>query len=106
VAWIAQRKRVGLLLLTEQRVKENSLRKRPDRKPIAGLRLVAGDDRLPGIEVVLPPGRHRSRIEARVLGHPVLLQLFQQLHETTQPPRKSMEFSRVSSIYRILIGRT
>ena len=60
----------------------NSPRKLPNRKPIAGLQLGAGDHCLPGIEVVLPPGRHRSRIEARVLGHPVLLQLFQQLRFT------------------------
>jgi hypothetical protein len=66
-------------------MKENSLRKRPDRQPIAGLRLAAGDDRLPGIQVVLPPGRHGSRIEARVFGHPVLLQLFQELRETSHP---------------------
>lgn len=66
-------------------MKENSLRKRPNRKPIAGLRLAAGDDRLPGIKIVLPPGRHRSRIEARVLGHPILLKLLQQLRETAHP---------------------
>jgi hypothetical protein len=105
VEWIAQPKRIGLLLLTEQRVKENSLRKRPDREPIAGLRLAAGDDRLPGIQVVLPPGRHGGRIEARVLGHPVFLQLLQQLCETTHPATPEVDGVQSGQFNRRFVRR-
>lgn len=81
----------------------NPLWKRPDRKPIEGLRLAAGDDRLPGIEVALPPGRHGSRIEARVLSHPVLLQLLQQLRETAHPATPEVDGAQPGQFNRRFI---
>lgn len=80
--WIGKRKQIGLLLLTEQRVKEDSLRKRPDGKPIKALQLAAGDNRLPGIEIVLPAD---CPSKTRILECQVLLKLFNHLHEPPLP---------------------